>query len=59
MEWLTANWFWVIVFVLFIGMHLFGHGCHGGHEGHHGHKHGGEGEDYHHDESKKAGQHQH
>ena len=34
MEWLTANWFWILIGVLFIGMHLFGHGGHGGHAGH-------------------------
>ena len=36
MAWVTANWFWVLVFVAFIGMHLFGHGAHGGHGGHGG-----------------------
>ena len=35
MAWLTANWFWVLFGILFIGMHLFGHGGHGGH-GEHG-----------------------
>ena len=33
MAWLTANWFWVVIFVAFIGLHLFGHGGHGGHGG--------------------------
>ena len=33
MEWLTDNWFWVLIAALFIGMHFFGHG-HGGHGGH-------------------------
>jgi hypothetical protein len=33
MEWLTANWFWVVIGVAFIAMHLFGHGGHGGHSG--------------------------
>lgn len=37
MEWLTQNWFWILVFVAFIAMHLFGHGGHGGHGG--GHRH--------------------
>lgn len=37
MEWLSQNWFWVVVFVLFFGMHLFGHGGHGGRGGHGGH----------------------
>ena len=31
MEWVTANWFWVIIFIAFVAMHLFGHGGHGGH----------------------------
>ncbi len=31
MEWFTANWFWVVIFVAFVAMHLFGHGGHGGH----------------------------
>ena len=30
MEWFTANWFWVLIFIAFIAMHLFGHGGHGG-----------------------------
>lgn len=29
MEWLVQNWFWVVIGVLFVGMHLFGHGGHG------------------------------
>lgn len=37
MEWLAANWIWVLVGVLFIGTHLFGHGGHGGHAKHGGH----------------------
>lgn len=36
MTWFTANWFWVLIFVLFIAMHLFGHGGHGGGHGGHG-----------------------
>ncbi len=36
MEWIMANWFWILIGILFIGMHLFGHGGHGG-----GHQHGG------------------
>jgi len=31
MEWLTENWFWVVIGVAFIAMHMFGHGGHGGH----------------------------
>lgn len=34
MEWLAENWFWVLVSVVFIGMHLFGHGGHGSHGKH-------------------------
>ncbi len=30
MEWLAENWFWVVVFVAFFAIHLFGHGGHGG-----------------------------
>lgn len=33
MEWLQQNWVWVLVFVVFIGMHLFRHGGHGGRGG--------------------------
>lgn len=33
MDWLAQNWIWVVFFVLFVGMHLFGHGGHGGHGG--------------------------
>lgn len=42
MTWFTANWFWVLIFIAFIAMHLFGHGGHGGHGGHSGHG-GGDG----------------
>lgn len=35
MEWLAENWFWVLVGILFIVMHIFGHGSHGGHAGGH------------------------
>lgn len=30
MDWILANWFWILIFGLFIAMHLFGHGGHGG-----------------------------
>lgn len=33
MQWLVANWFWVLIFIAFIAMHLFGHGGHGGDDG--------------------------
>ena len=28
MAWFTANWFWVLTFIAFIAMHVFGHGGH-------------------------------
>ena len=31
MAWLAANWFWVVIGIAFIAMHLFGHGGHSGH----------------------------
>jgi hypothetical protein len=34
MEWLLENWFFVLILVIFVGMHLFGHGCGGRHGGH-------------------------
>ena len=37
MDWLSQNWIWVLFFIAFIGMHLFGHGGHGG-GGHGGHE---------------------
>ncbi len=37
MQWLLANWIWVLVGIAFIGMHIFGHGGHGSH-GSHGRK---------------------
>lgn len=33
MAWFTANWFWVLIFIAFIAMHLFGHGGHSSHSG--------------------------
>ena len=36
MAWFAANWFWVLIFIAFVGMHAFGHGGHGGHGGHRG-----------------------
>ena len=36
MEWLATNWFWLLIFVAFVAMHLFGHGGHGAHRGHGG-----------------------
>lgn len=37
MAWFTANWFWILTFIAFIAMHMFGHGGHGGHGSHGGH----------------------
>ncbi len=37
MDWLAENWFWVLIGIVFIGMHMFGHGGHGGHGMHGGH----------------------
>ena len=37
MGWLQANWFWVLIGIAFIAMHLVGHGGHRGHGGHGGH----------------------
>ncbi len=34
MEWIRENGAFILFFVLFIAMHLFGHGMHGGHGGH-------------------------
>jgi hypothetical protein len=34
MGWISQNWVWVLFFVAFIAMHVFGHGCHGGHGDH-------------------------
>ncbi len=31
MEWLTQNWYWVLIGIAFVALHLFGHGGHGGH----------------------------
>lgn len=38
MEWITQNWFWILIAIFFVFMHLghggHGGGCGGGHEGH-------------------------
>ncbi len=31
MAWFLENWFWVLIFIAFMAMHVFGHGGHGGH----------------------------
>ena len=33
MDWLSANWVWVLIAIAFVAMHMFGHGGHGGHGG--------------------------
>ena len=33
MDWLSQNWIWIVVAVVFFAAHLFGHGGHGGHGG--------------------------
>ena len=37
MEWLTQNWFFILVLLAAIGLHAFGHGGHGGHSHSRGH----------------------
>lgn len=37
MEWLSQNWFFVVLLIAFAAMHMVGHGGHGGHRGHGGH----------------------
>jgi hypothetical protein len=44
MEWITNNWFLLLIAALFIGMHFFGYGC--GAHGKHG-KHSEEESDHH------------
>ena len=34
MEWVSANWVWILIAVAFVAMHMFGHGGHGGHGSH-------------------------
>ena len=38
MEWINQNWFWLLIGIVFVGIHLFGHGgrggCCGGHAEH-------------------------
>lgn len=31
MNWLSANWIWILVGLVFVALHLFGHGGHRGH----------------------------
>ena len=34
MEWVSANWVWILIAIAFVAMHMFGHGGHGGHGSH-------------------------
>jgi len=54
MEWLTQNWFFLLLAVAFVGLHLFGHG-HGGHGGRQHAGHGGGGESRYDKSSAPAG----
>ena len=38
MEWIAANWVWILIAIAFVAMHVFGHGGHGGHGRHRGHE---------------------
>ncbi len=53
MDWLAENLFWVLIGVVFIGMHMFGHGGHGGHGMHGGH---GKQEDFEDKDQKRKSQ---
>ena len=33
MDWLSANWVWILIAIAFVAMHMFGHGGHGDHGG--------------------------
>lgn len=64
MDWALENWFWILIFVFFIAIHIFGHGGHGGHGGHssRGHKNTDENEKNEvrdHPANKHSGEHQH
>ncbi len=32
MEWVTENWLFILFAIIFVGMHLTGHGCCGRHD---------------------------
>ena len=36
MAWFAENWFWALILIAFIAMHMFGHGGLGGHSSHGG-----------------------
>ena len=37
MQWIRENWFWIIVAIAFVWMHLKMHGSHGSHGAHSAH----------------------
>ena len=37
MQWIRENWFWIIVGIAFVWMHLKMHGSHGSHGAHSAH----------------------
>ncbi|MEW6569760.1 MAG: DUF2933 domain-containing protein [Nitrospirota bacterium] len=37
MDWVRQNWVFILFFIIFIAMHLFGGGCMPGHGRHRGH----------------------
>ncbi|MAN61116.1 MAG: DUF2933 domain-containing protein [Parvibaculum sp.] len=57
MAWLAENWIWVLIGVVFIGLHLFGHGGHRGHGGDEGHS--GRGKSGDKTKTNQSGQHRH
>ena len=36
MNWLVANWLWIVIGVAFVLFHIYGHGSHGAKGGHGG-----------------------
>jgi hypothetical protein len=58
MEWISQNWVWVLFFVAFIAMHMFGHGGHSEHgSGHGDHKPASEDGEQHTSEQRAGHQH--
>lgn len=51
MEWIADNWFFILLLLAFVALHVFGHGHHGRHGGHRGHG----GRDRGKDEARHAG----
>lgn len=56
MDWLRQNGFWVLILIVFVAAHLFGHGGHGGHGGRGESKPRGPDSG---DETRRPGPHQH